>query len=67
MENGHSGAARSEPLVSAVVATSPFDFAGRTALVTGCGSERGIGFATARMLTRCGATVAITSTTARIE
>jgi 3-oxoacyl-[acyl-carrier protein] reductase len=46
---------------------SPFDFTGRTALVTGCGSDQGIGFATARLLARLGAAVAITSTTDRIE
>jgi 3-oxoacyl-[acyl-carrier protein] reductase len=46
---------------------NPFDFSGRTALVTGCGSEAGIGFASARLLARLGARVAITSTTERIE
>ncbi|MGI9319489.1 MAG: SDR family NAD(P)-dependent oxidoreductase, partial [bacterium] len=38
----------------------------RVALVTGCGSEGGIGFATARLLRQAGAKVAITSTTDRI-
>jgi 3-oxoacyl-[acyl-carrier protein] reductase len=38
----------------------------RTALVTGCGSADGIGFAIARALHVAGARVAITSTTARI-
>jgi|SRR6266566_626739 len=39
-----------------------------TALVTGCGSAEGIGFAAARLLARLGASVAITSTTAeRLE
>ena len=37
------------------------------ALVTGCGSEGGIGFATARLLLEAGARVAITSTTERIQ
>jgi 3-oxoacyl-[acyl-carrier protein] reductase len=46
---------------------SPFDFDGRNALVTGCGSAAGIGFASARLLARLGARVAITSTTDRIE
>jgi 3-oxoacyl-[acyl-carrier protein] reductase len=45
----------------------PFDFAGRAALVTGCGSDAGIGFASARLLASLGARVAITSTTDRIE
>jgi 3-oxoacyl-[acyl-carrier protein] reductase len=39
---------------------------GRIALVTGAGSEGGIGFATARLLREAGARVAITSTTERI-
>jgi len=39
---------------------------GRVALVTGAGSEFGIGFATARLLRAKGAKVAITSTTDRI-
>jgi 3-oxoacyl-[acyl-carrier protein] reductase len=47
--------------------TNPFDFEGRTALVTGCGSAQGIGFAAARLLARLGASVAMTSTTDRIE
>ena len=46
---------------------NPFDFTGRAALVTGCGSESGIGFASARLLARLGGHVAITSTTERIE
>jgi 3-oxoacyl-[acyl-carrier protein] reductase len=47
--------------------SNPFDFSGRAALVTGCGSEAGIGFASARLLAGLGARVAITSTTERIE
>jgi 3-oxoacyl-[acyl-carrier protein] reductase len=46
---------------------APFGFAGRAALVSGCGSAEGIGFACARLLARLGARVAITSTTDRIE
>jgi 3-oxoacyl-[acyl-carrier protein] reductase len=39
----------------------------RVALVTGCGSAEGIGFATARLLGRRGARVGIVSTTERIH
>ncbi len=45
----------------------PFSLAGRTALVTGAGSPSGIGFATAKLLGRMGAAVAVTSTTGRIH
>src|ERR671924_158440 len=45
----------------------PFELESRHALVTGCGSEHGIGFASARMLTRLGARISITSTTDRIH
>lgn len=38
----------------------------RVALITGCGSDGGIGFATARLLMQAGARIAITSTTDRI-
>ncbi len=41
-------------------------FENKIALVTGCGSERGIGFATAALLVKSGASVAVTSTTDRI-
>jgi 3-oxoacyl-[acyl-carrier protein] reductase len=47
--------------------TRPFDLAARHALVSGAGSERGIGFACARLLARLGARVSLTSTTARIH
>jgi 3-oxoacyl-[acyl-carrier protein] reductase len=40
---------------------------GRVALVTGAGSEQGIGFATARIMGERGAAVAIASTTERIR
>lgn len=46
---------------------SPFSLAGRHALVSGCGSARGIGFATAGLLAQLGARVSITSTTDRIH
>ena len=45
---------------------NPNRFAGRTALITGCGSSTGIGFAAAKNLLAGGAKVAITSTTSRI-
>lgn len=44
-----------------------FSVKGRLALVTGCGSAGGIGFAIARALVAAGARVAVTSTTARIH
>ena len=45
----------------------PFDFTGRSALVTGCGSAEGIGFAAARLFAGLEARVTITSTTDRIH
>ena len=50
-----------------MAAAKAFDLSGRTALVTGCGSPQGIGFACARLLARLGGEVAITSTTKRIH
>jgi 3-oxoacyl-[acyl-carrier protein] reductase len=44
-----------------------FSLEGMTALVTGAGSPAGIGFATARLLGKSGANVAIASTTLRIR
>lgn len=44
-----------------------FAFDGRHAVVSGCGSAHGIGFAAARLLSRLGARVSITSTTERIH
>ena len=41
-------------------------FQGRVALITGAGSETGIGFATARIMGQSGAGIALTSTTDRI-
>lgn len=43
------------------------NFDGQTALVTGAGSESGIGFAAAKLLGELGARVAVTSTTDRIR
>jgi 3-oxoacyl-[acyl-carrier protein] reductase len=46
----------------------PFaDLSGQSALVTGAGSPRGIGFACARLLGRLGARVVVSSTTDRIH
>src|SRR6478752_6034938 len=49
-----------------VTGGKPFDLSGNVALVSGCGSEAGIGFACAQVLGELGARVAITSTTDRI-
>jgi 3-oxoacyl-[acyl-carrier protein] reductase len=53
--------------VNAHLHVAPGRFAGRVALITGAGSETGIGFATARLMGRGGARVAIASTSARIH
>ncbi len=45
----------------------PFSLESRHALVTGCGSPRGIGLASARLLAQLGARVSVTSTTERIH
>jgi 3-oxoacyl-[acyl-carrier protein] reductase len=50
-----------------VKTTSPLRLDGRSALVTGCGSDAGIGFACALLFAELGARVTITSTTDRIE
>jgi 3-oxoacyl-[acyl-carrier protein] reductase len=49
------------------LSTQPFSLESRHALVTGCGSPHGIGFASAQLLARLGARVSITSTTDRIH
>jgi 3-oxoacyl-[acyl-carrier protein] reductase len=46
---------------------APFRLDGRHALVSGCGSRDGIGFASARLLEQVGARVSITSTTERVH
>src|ERR1700674_5880000 len=50
---------------AALVLPELFSLAGRGALVTGGGSPDGIGFATARVLSQLGASVALTATTER--
>ena len=45
----------------------PFDQSGRVVLVTGAGGPTGIGFAAAALLGRLGATLALASTTGRVD
>lgn len=44
-----------------------FDLGGAVAVVTGAGSPSGIGYATARLLGRCGAAVVVAATSARVH
>lgn len=55
------------PIPPADLTTRFCDLRPYVTLVTGCGSNLGIGFACARQLVRLGAQVAITSTTERID
>jgi 3-oxoacyl-[acyl-carrier protein] reductase len=48
------------------ILTDKIRFKNRVALITGAGSDTGIGFAAARTLAKGGARVALTSTTDRI-
>jgi len=50
---------------AALVLPQTFSLAGKVALVTGAGSVEGIGFATAKLLSELGASVALTATTDR--
>ena len=45
----------------------PFDLGGRTAIVTGAGSPRGIGFACAELLGALGSAVLLTATSSRVD
>jgi len=54
-------------IVVVVDIPEPFDLRGRVAVVTGAGSADGIGFATAALLGRLGATVMLGATTSRVE
>jgi 3-oxoacyl-[acyl-carrier protein] reductase len=50
-----------------VTVPRPCDLSGDVALVSGCGSETGIGFACAQTLGRLGARIALTATTERVH
>ncbi len=50
-----------------VTIPAAFDLTGRTAIITGAGSETGIGYASARLLVALGARVVVTSTSDRIN
>src|SRR5690349_11714406 len=48
------------------MATPEFDLTGRVAVVTGVGARNGIGFATASLLARMGASLVISASSARV-